>query len=134
MSCATEELWYKLLCYYHAKTELYDRTLTNLRSPYDSTEAYIVEPHVRKLSNQYSHRCRKMIEFIANCESIPFDMRRYSQYKNYSAQMYINEYERMNKLGEYKQFENIFKQNEEECEITQEEYYQSSWNWEDLLF
>jgi hypothetical protein len=61
-------------------------------------------------------------------------MRRYSQYKNYSAQMYIDEYERMDKLGEYKQFENIFKQNEEEHKQSQDEYYQSTCDWEGLLF
>lgn len=132
MSCETEALWYKLLCYYQAQTELYDRTLTNLRNPYDPTEAYIVQPRVRELSNQYAHRCRKMIEFIANCENIPFDMRKYS-YRNYSAQMYIDEYERMDKLGEYELFTNIFKQNEEEYKQSQDEYYQAKWEWEDLL-
>ena len=31
----------KIYIYYMAKTELYDRTLTNMRSPYDITEAFI---------------------------------------------------------------------------------------------
>ena len=44
----------KIYIYYIAKTELYDRTLTNLRSPYDSTEAFITDNFSRRLSNKYA--------------------------------------------------------------------------------
>ena len=36
-----KDLWFKLCCFYHAQTELYDRSLTDLRSSYDKTESYI---------------------------------------------------------------------------------------------
>ena len=44
----------KIYIYYMAKTELYDRTLTNMRSPYDSTEAFITDKFSRRLSNKYA--------------------------------------------------------------------------------
>ena len=44
----------KIYIYYMAKTELYDRTLTNMRSPYDSTEAFITGRFSRRLSNKYA--------------------------------------------------------------------------------
>lgn len=43
----------KAKCFYYAKTELYDRELTNIRSLYDPTEAY-VEGENKKLSNKYA--------------------------------------------------------------------------------
>ena len=44
----------KIYIYYMAKTELYDRTLTIMRSPYDSTEAFITDKFSRRLSNKYA--------------------------------------------------------------------------------
>ena len=44
----------KIYIYYMAKTELYDRTLTNMRSPYDSTEAFITDKFSIRLSNKYA--------------------------------------------------------------------------------
>lgn len=44
----------KIYIYYMAKTELYDRTLTTKRSPYDSTEAFITDKVLRRLSNKYA--------------------------------------------------------------------------------
>lgn len=38
----TDWIYYKLACFYQAKTELYDRTLTNLRERYDPTSVYII--------------------------------------------------------------------------------------------
>ena len=36
-----EDIYFLLHCLYNAKTELYDRTLTDMRSRYDPTEAFI---------------------------------------------------------------------------------------------
>ena len=44
----------KIYIYYMAKTELYDRALTIMRSPYDSTEAFITDKFSRRLSNKYA--------------------------------------------------------------------------------
>ena len=43
-------IYFKMHCLYNAKTEAYDRTLTDMRGRYDPTEAYITE-NVRHLSN-----------------------------------------------------------------------------------
>ena len=37
-----------------AKTELYDTTLTIMRSPYDNTEAFITDKFLRRLSYKYA--------------------------------------------------------------------------------
>ena len=44
----------KIYIYYMAKTELYDMTLTIMRSPYDNTEAFITDKFSRRLSNKYA--------------------------------------------------------------------------------
>lgn len=33
------DIYLKFVCFYQAVTELYDRTLTDMRSPYDKTES-----------------------------------------------------------------------------------------------
>lgn len=95
------ELWYKLLCYYNAKTELYDRKLTDIRSPYDKTEAYIITPKQRELSNKYSINLRKNIIQITDDLMIPNDYIKFNNNRNYSAQRWIDEYELFNNNGEY---------------------------------
>ena len=49
------DIYFKMHCLYNAKTEAYDRTLTDMRSRYDPTEAYITE-NVRHLSNSNAMR------------------------------------------------------------------------------
>jgi hypothetical protein len=97
-----EYLWYKLLCFYHAQTELYDRTLTDLRSPYDPTEAFITG-ECRSLSNWFS---KKMYDFIRR---VAFELRipnsviskeGFGNRYNYSAQHWIDEYNRLVNHGE----------------------------------
>ena len=44
------DIYFKMHCLYNAKTEAYDRTLTDMRSRYDPTEVYITEK-VRSSSN-----------------------------------------------------------------------------------
>lgn len=58
---------YKLCCYYQAKTELYDRTLTDKRSRHDPTEAFIYSPLERSMSNKYAKALReKILSFAEN--------------------------------------------------------------------
>lgn len=95
-----EYLWYKLCIYYHAQTELFDRQLTDLRSPYDPTEAYI-DRRVRSYSNAYALRMRKFVCGIADKLGIPIKYAglNAAQFR-YSAQGFINEYNRLAEAGE----------------------------------
>lgn len=91
-------IWYKLCVFYYAKTEMYDRTLSNLRSPYDPTEAW-VEGSVKSYSNAYALGTRNFVEYICrrlgiNCRL--YDFNRY----HYSAQKCIDEYDRLYVRGE----------------------------------
>ena len=101
-----ENIWFKLCCLYHAKTELYDRTLTDLRSPHDPTEAFIDEPCVRSLSNQYAKKLRNQILDIAHGLNLPnyiinHNMRTESGTRMYSAQRWIDTYYFLKEQGEY---------------------------------
>lgn len=59
-------MWFKLLCFYNTKTEEYDRGLTDLRSPYDHTEAYITGDD-RNSSTWYAS---KLWNYIINTVSV----------------------------------------------------------------
>ncbi len=110
-----QHLWYKLCCYYHAKTELYDRTLTDLRSPYDPTEAYIQGGIERGLSNANARKIRRFVNEMAI--GIPEHIKHTSLNTNkyrYSAQDWIDEYNRLMADGEmdviekeYEKYENM---------------------------
>ena len=65
-----DDLWYKLCVYYHAQTELFDRTLTDLRSPHDPTEAYI-DGRVRKYSNAHAVKTRNFVLSVQKELNIP---------------------------------------------------------------
>ena len=92
-------LWYKLCVFYHAKTEIFDRGLTSLRSKYDPTEAYIAGEN-RIYSNRYALSLRQFIKHIAeklyitNCNLNDFNHYRFS------AQGWIDEYYRLKNAGE----------------------------------
>lgn len=92
-------LWYKLCVYYHASTELYDRGLTDLRSPYDPTEAYI-DGGVRSYSNAYALNMRQFIYCVAR--KLQLGKRNLSDfnYCRFSAQGWIDEYHRLVDNGE----------------------------------
>lgn len=96
-----EYIWYKLLCYYNAKTELFDRSLTDMRSKYDPTEAY-VSGDIRSFSNHYALKVRKFIMDVAIRFNIPKDIMKFNifNYSHYSAQGWINEYYRLEENGE----------------------------------
>ena len=110
-----QHLWYKLCCYYHAKTELYDRTLTDLRSPYDPTEAYIQDGTERGLSYNNARKIRRFVNKMAL--GIPEHIKHISLNTNkhrYSAQDWIDEYNRLVADGEmdfieaeYEKYESI---------------------------
>ena len=95
-----DNLWYKLCVYYHAKTELFDRELTDLRSPYDPTEAYI-DDIARKQSNRYALKIRNLVQeigrfYLGYHNRTLNDFNRY----NFSAQKWIDEYNRLVNSGE----------------------------------
>ena len=88
-----DSMSYFLACFYMARTEEYDRSLSDIRSKHDPTEA-IVDSRYKKHSDRYAFYCRKYL----------YDM--YPQFKkamneeihnhiNYSAQHWIDEYERL---------------------------------------
>lgn len=95
-------LWYKLCVYYHAQTEVYDRMLANRRSPYDPTEAYIVGSE-KSFSWRHARQVRKLVDEIADRFGIPYDIRLTGLRGNtypYSAQQWIDEYDRLVEAGE----------------------------------
>lgn len=58
------DIYFKLACFYQAKTELYDRTLTDLRGRFDSTSAFIIGDN-RKYSNAYALRLYNYVIYFA---------------------------------------------------------------------
>lgn len=64
------DIWFKLYCFYVAKTELYDRTLTDLRSPQDKTETYIISEN-RWKSNGYAISLYRRMKKVALYYGIP---------------------------------------------------------------
>lgn len=94
------DLWYKLCVFYHAKTELYDRTLTDLRSPYDPTEAYI-QGGERSLSWAYARKLRQFVNemTVGTPEYIQHLNLNANKY-HYSAQDWIDIYNRLVADGE----------------------------------
>ena len=84
---------YEAACEYMAKTELYDRTLTRKRSQRDPTEAFI-DGYVRGLSNAFASNLRREMTKKYNIMSFEL-MEEINRHKSYSAQMWIDEYERL---------------------------------------
>lgn len=94
-----DDIYFKMHCLYNAKTELYDRSLTDLRDKHDSTSAYVgAFNDIRNRSNLYARNlyqwCRKQIEYKTG---IPFDYIKWKEsirkYENISAQGWIDLYE-----------------------------------------
>ena len=92
-------LWYKLCVFYHAKTEMFDRGLTDLRSPYDPTEAYI-NGRARSYSNRYALNMKQFIDYVAEILHIKNHRTNEFNHYHYSAQRWINEYYRLKEIGE----------------------------------
>lgn len=104
-----EDIYFLLHCLYNAKTELYDRTLTDMRSRYDSTEAFIdvwINGWNRRRSNWYSKKlydkCVKCIELKTRGHFIHRHWKECVwKYKGLSAQEWINLYQQLIKENKY---------------------------------
>lgn len=99
-----DNFYYKLACEYMARTELYDRCwVTDERSPWDSTEAYLTNNLQRQASNIYCQKVRKEIlhryrKYNLRWSDIHKEIQKYST--NYSAQMWIDEWNRLKESEE----------------------------------
>lgn len=93
------DIYFKFVCFYQALTELYDRGLTDERSPYDKTAAYVEgrSREYKRYSNWYAERLyNQVVEYIRNITNRPFDMRRWKKAirQRYSTQGWIDVFER----------------------------------------
>lgn len=96
---------FKLCCYYHAKTELHDRALTDKRSRHDPTEAYLDNYFTRSLSNKYAFELKeRIIDFAEkrlNIRRYEFmEMFKKQNQCHYSAQGWIDLYNCLTENGE----------------------------------
>ncbi len=85
---------YMLACLYMGATEEYDRSLTDMRGRYDPTEAFLYYNDMRSESNRYAIAVRKKIieDYCIQWKEIHNEIRRHN---SYSAQHWIDEYERI---------------------------------------
>lgn len=86
-------IYFKMHCLYNAKTEMYDRTLTDMRSRYELTEAYITG----SLSNLNAMRVYQFCVYeIERATKKPFDSKLWRdsvrEYNRLSAQGWIDLY------------------------------------------
>lgn len=97
-----DDIYFLVHCIYNAKTELYDRILTDMRSKHDPTEAFIgCNSYIKSASNCYSkklyEKCRTYIEIKTYPST--FDCEHWRNcieyYHNLSAQGWIDLYERL---------------------------------------
>lgn len=91
--------WYKLVCYYHANAELYDRLLTDERERCDRTSAYVgTTPEIHRMSNMnaiYLYRCiLRMAQERGIHQNVINEYRLFNNL-HYSAQGWIDEYNRI---------------------------------------
>lgn len=87
-------LQYRLACLYIGMTEEYDRSLTDMRDRYDSTEAFLYCKEIRSESNRYAAFVRNKIMkyYHIPWKEIHDEIRRHN---NYSAKNWVDEYERI---------------------------------------
>ena len=87
---------YALACLYMGATEDYDRSLTDERSRYDPTEAFVYSYYndIRSLINRYAIDLRNKIlkEYCISWKDIRNEIQKHS---NYSSQYWVSEYERI---------------------------------------
>ena len=85
---------YALACLYMGMTEEYDRSLTDERSKYDPTEAFLHYNEIRSKSNRYAKVIRKKIieDYHIPWKEIHDEIYRHI---NFSAQHWVDEYERI---------------------------------------
>lgn len=108
---AENNMYFKIHCLYNAKTEIYDRTLTDMRDRYDPTSAYTGYSYeVRNASNLYTYSlylwCKKK---IIQETGHSFDVHKWkdsiSGYWNLSAQGWIDLYEYLVENGEMEEIQ-----------------------------
>lgn len=92
------DIYFKFVCFYQAMTELYDRGLTNMRNPYDRTEAYFggIYREYKRFSDYYSKKMYDcVVVYIIHKTNQPFDIRRWKKEirQGYSAQGWIDLFE-----------------------------------------
>ena len=85
---------YRFACLYMGMTEEHDRSLTDMRSRYDPTEAFLHYNDMRSESNMYAIAVKNKIvkEYCVPWEEIQNEICRHN---NYSAQHWVDEYERI---------------------------------------
>lgn len=89
---------YKATCEYMGRTERYDRMLSDKRSQYDKTEAFI-PLSMKHFSDIYANKVRREIEdkYGITYAELFSEIKRHN---GYTAQMWIDEYERLQKEGD----------------------------------
>ena len=95
-----KNVYYKVCCYWNAKTEIYDSFLTDSYL-YDS--AYISNPKLRGYSAEYSRQIFLFCQHVLICEcNKPFDENLWKNINNnrYTARQWMKEYERLKSNGE----------------------------------
>ena len=87
-------LQYSLACLYMGMTEEYDRSLTDMRSRYDPTEAFLYCDKIRSDSKRCAAFVRNKImkDYCVSWKEIQSEICRHN---NYSAQYWVDEYERI---------------------------------------
>ena len=85
---------YRLACLYMGTTEEYDRLLTDLRSRHDPTEAFLYCNDMYLESNRYAAFVRNKImkDYCISWKEMQNEIRRHN---NYSAQHWVDDYERI---------------------------------------
>ena len=94
------DVYYKVCCYWNAKTEIYDSILADSYL-YDS--AYISNPKLRGYSAEYSRQIFLFCQHVLICEcDKPFDENLWKHINNnrYTARQWMKEYERLKSNGE----------------------------------
>lgn len=85
---------YSLACLYMGMTEEYDRSLTDMRYRYDQTKAFLYYNDIRSESNRYAKAVRNKIieDYHILWEEIDDEIHGHN---NFSAQHWVDEYERI---------------------------------------
>ena len=112
-----ENIYFKLVCFYHAKTEEYDRTLTDLRDRHDTTSAYVTGIAAR-YSNSYAQNILRKIA-KAGFSSKLFNEELHKHTGRHTAQWWINTYYFLLKNGVMEDVEKIMnKDNDKPTDLT----------------
>lgn len=95
------DLYYKVCCYWNAKTEMYDFILADGFTYFN--EAYIFNPKLRGYSAKYSRQIFLFCQHVLICEcDKPFDEKLWKHINNngYSSCQWMKKYERLKSNGE----------------------------------